>query len=101
MTGPDVPVGRQHLPRRPTWLCRICGTDWPCLAARSLLPLDYLRDQTGLCVYLATMLQEALTDLHRLNPQPGPDPTRMYARFLGWAAPNRRPDPPDDDATRG
>ncbi|MEE6257849.1 hypothetical protein [Plantactinospora sonchi] len=101
MTGPDVPGGREHLPRRPNWRCRVCGTDWPCLAARSLLPLEYLRDRVGLSVYLATMLQEAMTDLHRLNPELGPDPARMYARFLGWAAPRRNPDPADDGATRG
>ena len=50
----------------------------------------YIKDPVGLSVYLATMLQQAVEDLYRLNPDPGPDPQRMYARFLGWTAPRMR-----------
>jgi hypothetical protein len=35
-------------------------------------------------------MQEAIADLHRLNPAGGPDPKAMYARFLGWAEPRLR-----------
>lgn len=33
------------------------------------------------------MLQAAIDDLYRLDPDPGPDPAIMYARFLAWAQP--------------
>ncbi|WP_422771244.1 hypothetical protein ACN28C_32190 [Plantactinospora sp. WMMC1484] len=79
--------GRAHLPQRPIWLCRVCGTDWPCLAARSLLPLDHLRNPAGLAADLAEAFAAAMRDLYLLNPDPGPDPARMYARFLGWLTP--------------
>ncbi|MFY1690348.1 hypothetical protein [Plantactinospora sp. WMMB782] len=77
MTGP-APGGRRtgreadgrperaHLPQRPAWLCRACGVEWPCLAEA---------------------FAAAMGDLYLLNPEPGPDPARMYARFLGWVAP--------------
>ncbi|MGI5213219.1 hypothetical protein [Plantactinospora sp. CA-290183] len=78
---------RPHLPQRPIWLCRSCAAEWPCLTARTLLPIEYVADPTALHVYLATMLQAAIDDLHRLNPEPGPDPQRLYARFLGWVKP--------------
>ncbi|MDG4785179.1 hypothetical protein O7626_04390 [Micromonospora sp. WMMD1102] len=78
---------RAHLPQRPVWLCRACGVEWPCLAARSLLPLDHVRDPAGLTTWLAEAFAAAMGDLYLLNPEPGPDPARMYARFLGWVAP--------------
>jgi hypothetical protein len=75
-----------HLPRRPIWLCRACVQEWPCPTARTDLVTEYVDDTVALYVYLAGMLFDAITDLHRLNPEPGPDPTRMYDRFLGWPA---------------
>lgn len=81
--GPERP----HLSQRPIWLCRVCGAEWPCLTARTLLPIDHYADPLTLHAYLATMLQAALEDLHQLNPESGPDPARMYARFLGWVRP--------------
>ncbi|GAB3965486.1 hypothetical protein GCM10027615_10490 [Plantactinospora veratri] len=44
-------------------------------------------DGTMWHIYLATLLQAAIEDLHRLNPDTAPDPARMYARFLGWVRP--------------
>ncbi|MEQ4300958.1 hypothetical protein ABNF97_06125 [Plantactinospora sp. B6F1] len=112
-----VPPARPpHLPRRPIWLCRACAAEWPCLTARTLLVIEYVVDPVGLSVYLATMLQAALRDHRLLNPAPGPDPARMYARFLGWAKPrldiarnqlgagadgNRRRPRPDQDGEAG
>ncbi|MGI5145155.1 hypothetical protein ACQEVC_01945 [Plantactinospora sp. CA-294935] len=81
---------RPHVPQRPIWLCRSCATEWPCLTARSRLAIEYARNPTALLVYLATMLHSAIDDLYRLNPHPGPDPARMYARFLAWARPRLR-----------
>ncbi|MBF9134591.1 hypothetical protein I0C86_37530 [Plantactinospora sp. S1510] len=88
MTIPGA--GRDHVAQRPIWLCRACGAEWPCLTARSLLPIDYYADPLALRVHLATLLQAAVEDLQRLCPEPGPDPARMYARFLGWIEPRRR-----------
>ncbi|WP_349339571.1 hypothetical protein [Plantactinospora sp. B6F1] len=79
--------GRAHLPQRPIWLCRACGAAWPCPAARSLLPLDHPRDPAGLTTWLAEAFATAMRDLYLLNPDPGPDPARMYARFFGWVTP--------------
>ncbi|MEO3742449.1 hypothetical protein [Plantactinospora sp. B5E13] len=73
-----------HVPRRPSWLCRICETEWPCLTARSLLPIEYHADPLALRVYLGLVLYEATEDLYRLHPNPGPDPAELHARFLGW-----------------
>ena len=80
-------VHRPHLPQRPIWLCRSCTADWPCLTARTRLAIDYARDPVGLALYLASALQSAVDDLYRLNPDPGPDPTVMHARFLAWVRP--------------
>jgi len=94
VTGAATPALRSptsgiepHTPRRPLWICRTCAVDWPCLAARSLLAVDYVTDPAGLAVYLATQLQQAYVDLAALNPDPGPDPAALQARFLAWARP--------------
>ncbi|MGI5212152.1 class I SAM-dependent methyltransferase [Plantactinospora sp. CA-290183] len=81
---------RPHVPQRPLWLCRACARPWPCPTARHRLPVEYAADPVALHVYLASMLQDAIDDLCRLNPQPGPDPAGIYHRFLGWAAPRLR-----------
>lgn len=82
--GPPPPP---HIPVRPIWLCRACAADWPCLTARTLLPLDYYADPLSLFVYLGAALQAATEDLYRLNPDPGPDPRLLHARFLAWVNP--------------
>ncbi|PZF95842.1 hypothetical protein [Micromonospora endophytica] len=91
------PVGAQapHTPLRPMWCCRACGQPWPCAPARLLLRAEFDRNRTGLSIYLAGLMYEAMRDLYHLNPHDGPDPKALFARFLAWAAP-RRPaaDPP-------
>lgn len=84
------PASRPHVPQRPIWLCRVCARPWPCPVARSLLPIEYADDPTALHVYLATMLQDAIDDLARLNPHSAPEPTELHHRFLGWARPRLR-----------
>jgi SAM-dependent methyltransferase len=81
---------RPHVPLRPIWLCRSCARPWPCPVARTRLTIEYATDPVALHVYLGTVLQHAIDDLYRLNPQPGPDPAAMYARFLAWARPRLR-----------
>ncbi|MET8278159.1 hypothetical protein [Micromonospora sp. NPDC005174] len=76
----------QHLPRRPTWLCRICAATWPCAGARMLLRVQYEADRVGLSVYLASQLFEATADLLTLNPDAVPDPRELFDRFVVWTA---------------
>ena len=82
---------RPHLPLRPLWLCRVCAGPWPCPVARLTLRQEYAHDRIALSIYLCTVLHDAAADLYRLNPQDGPDPAALYARFLGWAAPRGDP----------
>ncbi|NGM14703.1 hypothetical protein [Verrucosispora sioxanthis] len=89
MTAPTA-SRRAHLPLRPLWLCRVCAAPWPCAAARLDLVAEYADDRIALSVYLCAVLHEAAADLYRLNPQDGPDPAALFARFLAWA-PRRRP----------
>ncbi|MCW3814235.1 hypothetical protein ONA91_07165 [Micromonospora sp. DR5-3] len=44
----------------------------------------------SLLVYLGGMLHDAAGELHLLHPQDGPEPSQLYARFLGWAVGSRR-----------
>lgn len=76
-----------HTPQRPIWLCRTCAVAWPCLGARSLLSVEFATDPTGLSCYLAGQLQAAMADLSALNPDAGPDPVALHARFLAWVRP--------------
>ncbi|MEO3743687.1 hypothetical protein [Plantactinospora sp. B5E13] len=79
----------EHIPRRPTWACRICETDWPCDSARATLRVEYRHDPLALFVYLGLCLHEATEDLYKLNPNPGPDPVELHARFIGWVPVDR------------
>ncbi len=80
----------RHLARRPVWTCRVCHAAWPCEPARSGLVTEYGVNVSALGMYLAGMLRSALEDLDRLWPNPGPDMTALYARFLGWLPARRR-----------
>ncbi|MFD0823433.1 hypothetical protein ACFQ0D_35110 [Micromonospora zhanjiangensis] len=82
---------RPHLPLRPLWLCRVCGTPWPCATARLKLKCEYADDRTGLSVYLCSVLHEAIADLCRLDPANPPAPHATFTRFVAWAKP-RLPD---------
>lgn len=75
---------RPHRPMRPTWLCRVCAAPWPCQPARLLLGLEYRGDRIGLAIYMAGMLFDATGDLLALNPNPGPQPADLFARFISW-----------------
>ncbi|MEU6021248.1 hypothetical protein [Micromonospora sp. NPDC047134] len=86
--GADPP----HTPMRPMWCCRACGQPWPCATARLLLHTEYAHNRTGLSIYLAGLMYEAMRDLYHLNPHDGPDPTSLFNRFLGWGSP-RGPGP--------
>ncbi|GIJ80582.1 hypothetical protein SAMN05443287_115104 [Micromonospora phaseoli] len=84
--GPDAP----HTPLRPMWCCRADGQPWPCGSARLLLRAEYDHDLTGLSIYLAGLMYEAMRDLYHLNPHDGPEPKALFDRFLAWARPRRQ-----------
>ncbi|PSK61904.1 hypothetical protein B0E53_06202 [Micromonospora sp. MH33] len=83
---PDQPA---HLPIRPLWLCRACGSPWPCAQARLLLKAEYADHPVDLAVYLSGLYHEATHDLFRLNPHDGPTPRDLFDRFVAWG-PYRR-----------
>lgn len=91
VTGRATPA-RPHLPLRPLWLCRVCAAPWPCAAARLGLVAEYADDRIALSIYLCAVLHEAAADLYRLNPQDGPDPAALFARFLAWVPRHRTAD---------
>ncbi|WP_433687850.1 hypothetical protein ACQP0I_02945 [Micromonospora carbonacea] len=84
-----------HATLRPLWCCRACGQPWPCAEARLLLKADYAGNAIGLSIYLCGMFYEAARDLYRLNPDDGPAPADLYARFVAWGPYRRRPPTPD------
>lgn len=78
---------RPHEPRRPLWHCRGCpGQPWPCGIARLRLKAEFEGAPVGLAIYMAAQLMVALEDLHKLNPQPEPDPRVLFRRFVAWTA---------------
>ncbi|MEV6816538.1 hypothetical protein [Micromonospora sp. NPDC051296] len=85
-----------HTPLRPIWCCRVDGQPWPCAEARLLLRVEYDGNLTGLSIYLAGLMYEAMRDLYHLNPHDGPEPKVLFDRFVAWG-PARRP--PPDEAT--
>ena len=78
-----MPRYRPHAAARPSWRCRVCGAAWPCSPARLALLGEYRENRTGLLIYLATLMHEAMTDLAALNDDAPPD--GLTDRFVGWA----------------
>ncbi len=74
----------RHRYMRPLWLCKSCAGPWPCQPAKLYLLGEYAENRIGLYIHLGTLLYDAVTDLYRLDPNPGPDPRQLHARFLGW-----------------
>ncbi|WP_432956149.1 hypothetical protein [Micromonospora haikouensis] len=78
------PVGREHLPARPIWLCRVCGGPWPCSPARRRLLHEYADAPVTLAVHLAGLMLEAGEQLNQAYPYTAPSPETLHRRFLGW-----------------
>jgi hypothetical protein len=55
-----------------------------------VLTAEFHGDRVSLATYLGAVLHDAARDLCRLNPDPGPDPADLFARFISWT----RRDPP-------
>jgi hypothetical protein len=60
----------------------VCGHLWPCVDRRAALLAEHGSDRLSLLMYLASCLDDALTDLPRPSEAGDLD---LYARFLGWA----------------
>jgi hypothetical protein len=73
-----------HVPLRPIWLCRGCGQPWPCGRAKLALLAEYHGSRVSLFLYLASLLHDAIDDLHKLNPSTTGSAADMFDRFLGW-----------------
>ncbi|MEU4529120.1 hypothetical protein AB0F49_12895 [Micromonospora ureilytica] len=77
---------REHTALRPIWLCRACGQPWPCGRAKLALVTEYDGNPVSLFLYLASLLHDAIDDLHKLNPTTTGCASDMFDRFLGWPA---------------
>lgn len=80
----------EHVPLRPTWLCRRCADPWPCRRARADLLADHGDDLVFLAVFMATTMGEAVRDLYALNPDATPTPAEIWDRFMQWLDGARR-----------
>lgn len=74
MTTPDE--GADHVPDRPSWLCRVCGLPWPCGPARAHLSSELGR--VDLAVTMWDHLEEAARDM------PKAPASELFDRFLRW-----------------
>lgn len=81
---------REHTPLRPIWLCRACGQPWPCGRAKLALVTEYDGNPVSLFLYLASLLHDAIDDLHKLNPTTTGCASDMFDRFLGGPARHTR-----------
>ncbi|MFY1650156.1 flavin reductase [Solwaraspora sp. WMMB762] len=72
-----------HIASRPHWNCRECGTEWPCESAKIEITADWANDRVGMCVYLATLMYEAIDDLLECDAEQL-SPPDLYRRFLRW-----------------
>lgn len=80
----------KHIALRPSFDCASCGRPWPCANARSDLIEQYQGWPTGLGLYMASCLYEAI-EVCRANV--GLLPADLFERFLGWVRPaNMLPD---------
>ncbi|WP_326560125.1 flavin reductase [Micromonospora sp. NBC_01796] len=67
-----------HAPTRPTWLCRACGSPWPCLTRKRQLKVLFQCDAVRMRRHLVRYLADASADL-------GESSTRQLTeRLLGW-----------------
>lgn len=74
-----------HTPLRPTWACRACCQPWPCAEAQLLLRVEFEGRRSGLLIYLAGLLYEAMHDLYHLSPDDQVEPHELFDRFVSWA----------------
>jgi hypothetical protein len=66
-----------HVAERPSWRCRQCHDEWPCILAKADLKASL--DRVGRVIYMNLHLVDALVD------QPQLAPAELFERFVGWA----------------
>jgi hypothetical protein len=82
-----MPMPRsEHVAKRPTWECTVCGEPWPCAPAKIELAEQYQSMSLGL--FMASCWHEAIEHLRASEERV---PTDLYERFLGWIADAKRP----------
>ncbi|MDQ7910767.1 flavin reductase [Phytohabitans sp. ZYX-F-186] len=74
-------MSEQHVPRRPEWTCQVCGQEWPCPPARTMLAEEHVRDRVSLGVYMAVQLGHAAGELNCASS------SELYRRFVEWTRP--------------
>ncbi|UQU67284.1 hypothetical protein COUCH_13870 [Couchioplanes caeruleus] len=70
-----------HLPARPSWDCLVCERSWPCANAKEDLAAQYRHFPSGLAIYMASTMYDAVHDLTALGESA---PADLYERFLEW-----------------
>ena len=70
-----------HLPARPSWDFVVCERSWPCATAQEDLMAQYCRFPSGLAIYMASTMYDAVEDLTALGESA---PADLYERFLAW-----------------
>jgi hypothetical protein len=75
-------VTPEHPAARPAWDCATCGQPWPCAPAKEALLAEFAGFPTGLQIYLAGCLGEAI---EALTAHGAPPPAGLRERFLTWA----------------
>lgn len=78
---------RTHQPLRPVWLCRNCAHPWPCGQARLDLINQFRNDRAALPTYMGVMLNLAIRDFTKLDPNAVTDPEDLNQRFVRWTHP--------------
>ena len=77
---PALEQSEEHVPERPSWQCRTCGSEWPCTNARASLVAECITSRIPMLVYLGMCQADATVDL-----SPGGLPPDLYDRFIEWA----------------
>lgn len=67
----------QHVPDRPSWLCRHCGKAWPCQEAKD--DIVATMDRVGRVIYMGLHMVDAVSD------QLDAESAAIFDRFVGWA----------------
>lgn len=73
----------RHEPIRPTWRCRACWGEWPCVRRRDELIAECDGSRLRLAFAMAQYFSDAVED------RPDLPASVLYVRFLGWF-PSRR-----------
>jgi hypothetical protein len=74
----------EHVAARPSWDCAVCEAPWPCANAKDDLLAQYRGFPTGLALFMASCLYEAIEGLTAGGT---PVPVDLFEGFLSWVRP--------------